>query len=114
MEEEEHSPFSVKDGWQKSNVSVRIPKEGVRYASEEDVPVFTLEDVWYRPFREVIQSALKQTCVREWHMVPHRLFVVASREGRVQGTHRSPSPALSTLSSTLSSSIEIHSSFMCG
>ncbi|TFK78965.1 hypothetical protein K466DRAFT_445676, partial [Polyporus arcularius HHB13444] len=75
VEEEAGSPFSANNGWIQGEVHVHVPKEGVRYASEEDAPVFTLKGVWHRRFREVIRCALQQDCVKDWHMIPHRLFV---------------------------------------
>ncbi|KAI0700508.1 hypothetical protein C8T65DRAFT_580236 [Cerioporus squamosus] len=76
-EDDDVSPFSAKDGWIQGEVHIRMPKEGVRYASEEDAPTFVLKNVWHRPFQEVIRHAFQQKCVRDWHMIPHRLYVVA-------------------------------------
>ncbi|TFK81507.1 hypothetical protein K466DRAFT_531692 [Polyporus arcularius HHB13444] len=105
VEEDESSPLSVKDGWFRGEVQVRVPKEGVRYASEEDAPLFTLTDVWHRKFADVIHSALKQECVKDWQMIPHKLFVTAAdNAARFRDPH-SPSPTPSSPSHSDSSSL---------
>ncbi|KAI0682109.1 hypothetical protein C8T65DRAFT_597538 [Cerioporus squamosus] len=94
VEEEAGSPFSTKNGWHQGEVHVHVPKEGVRYASEQDAPMFTLRNVWHRRFRDVIRSALQQDCVKDWHMIPHRLYVCLPPPPSVySGSSRSPSPS---------------------
>ncbi|KAI0693618.1 hypothetical protein C8T65DRAFT_585633 [Cerioporus squamosus] len=96
-EEEAGSPFSAKNGWEQGEVRVHVPKEGVRYASEEEAPVFTLKKVWHRKFKGVIRSALQQECVKDWHMIPHKLFV-CSLPTAPSSCSSSPSPSSSSSS----------------
>ncbi len=105
VEEDTGSPLSAKDGWLQGKVSVRVPKEGVRYSSEDAAPLFTLEGVWHRSFREVLRSALQQDCMKDWHMIPHHLYVKADPAGKQRASSPTPScSSQSTASSTSSSS----------
>lgn len=74
VEDVEGSPLSADDCWIKGSVKIRLPKEGVRYASEDDAPEFTVDSVYYRPIVDVVQAAYQQECVRSWHFIPHKLF----------------------------------------
>ncbi|KAI0365862.1 hypothetical protein BV20DRAFT_1027357 [Pilatotrama ljubarskyi] len=73
-EDTEASPFSADDRWIKGSVKIRLPKEGAPYLSEDEVPEFTVEEVYYRPILEVVTAACKDPCVRSWHFIPHKLF----------------------------------------
>ncbi|RDX49140.1 hypothetical protein OH76DRAFT_1351220 [Lentinus brumalis] len=108
-EDDVGSPFSAQDGWIEGEVHVHVPKEGVCYASEDKAPVFTLKGVWHRRFREVIRSSLQQESVKDWHMVPHRLYPSSSSPSPEPCTSRSSS-AGSSSSSTSSSSFTSSSS----
>ncbi|TFK80595.1 hypothetical protein K466DRAFT_503627, partial [Polyporus arcularius HHB13444] len=110
IEVEDDSPLSVDDGWCQGNVQVRVPKEGVHYASEEDAPLFTMTNVWHRKFCEVIRGALKQACVRDWHMIPHQLFCTAADVPQRHLDSRSPSPSPSTASARFGTSSATSSS----
>ena len=94
-EDESGSPLSAKDGWLQGEVSVRVPKEGVRYTSEAAAPLFTLKDVWHRSIVEVLRSALQQECVRDWHMIPHRLYITSMHSDLSDDTQKSPRASLS-------------------
>ncbi|KAI0747131.1 hypothetical protein C8Q80DRAFT_1220294 [Daedaleopsis nitida] len=86
------SPLSATDGWMKSSVHVRLPKEGVSYDSEEDAPVFTITDVWHRSLPQVIRSALQRPGMKTWHMIPHKLFC-ARRPPTYPHSSQSASPS---------------------
>ncbi len=115
------SPFSAQDGWIEGEVRVHVPTEGVCYASEDKAPVFTLKGVWHRRFREVICSSLQQESVKDWHMVPHRLYVtvpssslssssLTSSHSQPSSSSPSPEPCTSRSSSAGSSSSSTSSS----
>ncbi|KAI0750001.1 hypothetical protein C8Q80DRAFT_1353357 [Daedaleopsis nitida] len=109
IEEDNASPFSAKDGWIRGSVNVRLPKEGVCYVSEVEAPVFTVEDVWHRSLPQVIRAALQRPGMKNWHMIPHKLFAVRPLEDPVSSSpspfpHRSPSSLSQSSSSTCSSS----------
>ncbi|KAI0349319.1 hypothetical protein OH77DRAFT_1490928 [Trametes cingulata] len=73
-EDAQGSPFNSDDRWIKGAVKIRLPKEGVRYDSEENAPEFTVEEVYYRPILDVISSACQQSYVRNWNFIPYKLF----------------------------------------
>ncbi|KAI0737908.1 hypothetical protein C8Q80DRAFT_1263018 [Daedaleopsis nitida] len=102
VETDERSPLSAKDGWTQSSVHVRLPKEGVRYESEEHAPLFAVEGLWHRSLPQVIRSALQRPGMKTWHMIPHKLF--ALQPSRSHSVSRSPSPSPSSTSSHSSSS----------
>ncbi|EIW62881.1 uncharacterized protein TRAVEDRAFT_114485 [Trametes versicolor FP-101664 SS1] len=68
------SALSALDGWIKGAVSVQLPKEGKKYASESAAPSFKVEGVYYRSLTAVLQSAYQQPCVRDWDFVPFKLY----------------------------------------
>ncbi|KAH9903187.1 hypothetical protein C8Q73DRAFT_742354 [Cubamyces lactineus] len=98
FEHDKGSPLSVDDRWIKGIVKIRLPKEGVQYKCEEDVPEFAVEDVTYRPLVDVFTAAYKQPCVKTWHFIPHRLYWIPdaatsrSAAGSCASSARSPSP----------------------
>ncbi|KAJ8461909.1 hypothetical protein ONZ51_g11242 [Trametes cubensis] len=87
FEDVEGSPLSVDDRWIKGVVKIRLPKEGVQYKCEEDVPEFAVEDVTYRALVDVFTAAYQQPHVvrpnteLEWFPSPSALpshFLVSS------------------------------------
>ncbi|KAI9056308.1 hypothetical protein FKP32DRAFT_1599040 [Trametes sanguinea] len=77
LETEEGSPFSADDRWLTHSVTIRLPKEGVKYAAEDDAPPFTIDDVYYRTIVEVVTAACQQEDVRSWTFIPYKLFWLA-------------------------------------
>ncbi|KAI0326205.1 hypothetical protein GY45DRAFT_1220253, partial [Cubamyces sp. BRFM 1775] len=74
FEHVEGSPLSVDDRWIKGVAKIHLPKEGVQYKSEEDMPEFAVEGVTYRSLVDVFTVAYQQPCVKTWHFIPHRLY----------------------------------------
>ncbi|EIW53763.1 uncharacterized protein TRAVEDRAFT_100542, partial [Trametes versicolor FP-101664 SS1] len=70
----EGSALSALDSWIKGAVSVRLPKEGKKYASESAAPSSKVEGVYYRSLTAVLQSTYQQPCVRDWDFVPFKLY----------------------------------------
>ncbi|KAI0739460.1 hypothetical protein C8Q80DRAFT_1339217 [Daedaleopsis nitida] len=108
------SPLSAMDGWMKSSVYVRLPKEGVSFASEEEAPIFTISDVWHRSLPQVIRSALQRPGMKTWHMIPHKLFCARPSQPHQHPSHSaSPSTPHFFSQSTSSSSPSPSSSSRC-
>ncbi|KAI0754052.1 hypothetical protein C8Q80DRAFT_1225985 [Daedaleopsis nitida] len=118
IEEADSSPFSANDGWIRGEVYVRLPKEGVCHASEEDTPKFTVKDMWHRSLPQVIRAALQRPGMKSWHMIPHKLFAAvrpvkspaSASSSSTSARNRSPSCPLSQSSSSSSSSSDSSSS----
>ncbi|KAI0374977.1 hypothetical protein BV20DRAFT_1033013 [Pilatotrama ljubarskyi] len=103
IEETEGSPLSARDGWINGSVVIRLPKEGERYPSEADAPAFTVQGVYYRSLTEVIQNAYQQPCVKDWHIIPYRLYWMPSCANTIaddSGSSGSPSRSRSHSSSS--------------
>ncbi|KAH9848646.1 hypothetical protein C2E23DRAFT_785618 [Lenzites betulinus] len=73
-EDVQGSPLSADDRWIKGSVRLRLPKEGVRYESEEAAPEVVVDEVYFRPLVDVFSAALQQECVRDWTFIPYKLF----------------------------------------
>ncbi|KAI0633696.1 hypothetical protein C8Q77DRAFT_1157868 [Trametes polyzona] len=74
FKEDESSPLSPRDGWKRGSVKIRVPKEGVSHASEDDAPEFTVEGLYHRSLVEVIDAAYHNPSVKGWHIIPSRVF----------------------------------------
>ncbi|KAI1782127.1 hypothetical protein LXA43DRAFT_906673, partial [Ganoderma leucocontextum] len=74
VEDIRFSPLSARDGWIKTSVKLRVPKEGVHHPSEFAAPEFEVNDVFVRSLTAVITAALHHPNVRDWRMIPHKLF----------------------------------------
>lgn len=66
--------FSAEDGWRKTSVEIKLPKEGIKYKSEDDIPTFEVKGLWYRRLVEVIRAAYTDCTQQSFHMIPFKLF----------------------------------------
>ncbi|KAF8551578.1 hypothetical protein OG21DRAFT_1478072 [Imleria badia] len=48
-----------KHGWKSSTVKIRLPKEGIRFDSEDDVPEFKIPGIYHRDITDVIRSVFE-------------------------------------------------------
>ncbi|KAI0363060.1 hypothetical protein BV20DRAFT_959073 [Pilatotrama ljubarskyi] len=80
-EYEEGSALSSRDVWVKTSVKLRVPKEGVRYASEHEAPEFVVDGIYYRSFTEILRTMYTQSRVKDWHVVPHKLYCLHVDDG---------------------------------
>jgi hypothetical protein len=62
------------DGWIETSVSISVPAEHVRHASETDAPRFEVPGLFYRRPLEVLKAALQEESSAEFHLFPHRIF----------------------------------------
>ncbi|KAI0715445.1 hypothetical protein C8T65DRAFT_573153 [Cerioporus squamosus] len=68
------SVFPLKHGWRHARVLVRIPKEGVKFASEELAPQFPIDDVLVRDLLDVFVDTYKSSAACDFHWIPHRMM----------------------------------------
>jgi hypothetical protein len=70
----DYFPGAALDGWRKGSVYIHLPKEKVKYGSEEDAPKFEVKGLIYRPLIEVVKAAYEDPSVRSFHHIPFKLF----------------------------------------
>ena len=70
--------FASRDGWHEGSVKVKLPKEGVKYRSEDAVPDFEVKGLHYRRLIDVIHTAYEDPSQKTFHVIPHRLYHLAS------------------------------------
>ena len=71
---ESSGAFSMDNGWHTASVSIQLPKEGVKYKSETDAPVFEVHGLQYRRLLGVIRTAYEDMTQRSHHIFPFKLF----------------------------------------
>jgi hypothetical protein len=64
------NPFRVENGWRCSSVKIRLPKEKVKFPSEEDAPELEITGVHHRSLTDVITSVFEDTIVSSFHLTP--------------------------------------------
>ena len=55
-------PFKPIDGWIQASVSIPVPCDGFIFSSEEDVPHFVVDGIWYRQPLKVIKQGIFRAC----------------------------------------------------
>jgi hypothetical protein len=66
--------FSANDGWQHASVSISLPHERSKFASEAGAPAFEVQGIYYRRLIEVVKAAYQSTTACKYHWVPFKLF----------------------------------------
>ncbi|CDO69347.1 hypothetical protein BN946_scf184746.g28 [Trametes cinnabarina] len=67
--------FSQEDGWHEGSLELALHKAGVKYNSEEDTPIFTMDGLHFRKILEVIISEVQdRRFADERHWLPHKTF----------------------------------------
>ncbi|KAH9898500.1 hypothetical protein C8Q73DRAFT_773146 [Cubamyces lactineus] len=105
-EDNPSSPFSARDGWKHGTIKLRVPKEGVAYASESCAPEFTVEGLYYRDIVDIVEGAYRSPDVKEWDIIPSKMFWLhdGGNDPPSRTPRASPSPAPSEASSSSSGS----------
>jgi hypothetical protein len=67
-------PFRTEDGWIKGSISIPVPCDGYRFASEEDAPRFVVDGIWYRRPLEVIKKAFTEPAAEKFHTTPFKEY----------------------------------------
>ncbi|KAI0666052.1 hypothetical protein C8Q78DRAFT_985227 [Trametes maxima] len=66
--------FPAEDGWCKASVEIPLPKAKVKHDSEAYAPIFTVENIVYRPLLASIKAAYEDAVAERFHFVPFKLF----------------------------------------
>ncbi|OJA15139.1 hypothetical protein AZE42_07563 [Rhizopogon vesiculosus] len=77
------NPFRTEHGWRQSSVEIRLPKEKVKWDSEEDAPVLEIPGVYHRSITDIITSVFEDTVSSSFHMTPFRQLWKVSEERTV-------------------------------
>jgi hypothetical protein len=73
-EEDTLYPFSNENVWKVSTVSISLPAEGVKHASENDAPVLEVPGVHHRNLVEAITTAFQDETAKKFHYTPYHLY----------------------------------------
>ncbi|TFK79751.1 hypothetical protein K466DRAFT_505064, partial [Polyporus arcularius HHB13444] len=66
--------FPTEYGWQNARVLIRIPKEGVKFISEEHAPQYPVDDVLIRDLLDIFVATYESSAARDFHWIPHRML----------------------------------------
>ena len=73
-EEDTSYPFSNENVWKVSTVTISLPAEGVKHASEKKAPVLEIPGVHHRKLVEVIITAFQDEAAKKFNFIPHHLY----------------------------------------
>ena len=68
------SNLSAADGWIEGSVKIRLPCTGVKVKSEEEVPKFLVEPVYYHCLTQVLISSFQEPTAKLFHYILFKLF----------------------------------------
>jgi len=57
-----------------ASIKIRLPCEKEKFSSEDEAPMFEVEELYYRKPLEVIKSAFEEEAAKEFHTSPYKLF----------------------------------------
>lgn len=66
------NPFRAENGWQKSSVKIPLPKEKVKWPSEDAAPQLEIEGVHHRSLTSIITSVFEDSVSSTFHMTPYQ------------------------------------------
>jgi hypothetical protein len=82
---DDHSnPFSASNGWRESSVYIRLPKEKMRWPSEEDAPELEIPGVRHRSLTKIITEVFEDGVATTFHMTPFRQMWNVSDERSIE------------------------------
>jgi hypothetical protein len=64
------NPFRAENGWQKSSVKIPLPKEKVKWPSEDAAPQLEIEGVHHRSLTSIITLVFEDSISSTFHMTP--------------------------------------------
>ena len=73
-EEDTSYPFSNENVWKVSTVTIPLPAEGVKHASEKHAPILEVPGVHHRRLVEAIITGFQDVIAKKFHYVPHHLY----------------------------------------
>jgi hypothetical protein len=62
--------FRVENGWRSSSVKICLPKEKVKFTSEEDAPELEITGIHHHSLTDIITSVFEDTIVSTFHLTP--------------------------------------------
>ena len=62
------------DQWIETSISIPLPCDGVKHASEADAPKFEVKGLFYRRISEVIKAALTEPAAEKFHLFPFKTY----------------------------------------
>ncbi|RPD53254.1 hypothetical protein L226DRAFT_548591 [Lentinus tigrinus ALCF2SS1-7] len=71
-QEDVQAAFPVVHGWRNAHVLIRVPKEGVKFTSEEAAPQYTVDDVLIRDLLDIFVDTYESPAARDFHFTPHK------------------------------------------
>lgn len=106
LDEREDGDFPAEDGWRQASVNIPLPKEGVRFSSEDEAPTFEIKGLVYRPLLETLKKAYQDPTAQLYHWSAHELFwrrpLRQPSNSRSSSQSPSPEPTGTSTSSTAS------------
>jgi hypothetical protein len=64
------NPFRMENGWRCSSVNIRLPKEKVKFASEEAAPEMEISGIYHRCITDIIKSVFEDSIISTFHLTP--------------------------------------------
>jgi len=74
-------PFFNENVWKVSTVTIPLPAEGIKHASENDAPVLEVPGVHHRNLVEAITTAFQDETAKKFHYTPHHLYWKPTPDG---------------------------------
>ncbi|KAH7921017.1 hypothetical protein BV22DRAFT_1107414 [Leucogyrophana mollusca] len=78
------NPFREENGWQRSTVRIRFPKERTTWPSETDAPELEIPNVLHRSLSDIITSVFQDDVSTTFHMTPFRQYWKVSEERTIE------------------------------
>jgi hypothetical protein len=74
--ENPESPFSPKDGWIETSVSISVPADNVKHPSVDAAPKYEVSGLFYRPLVETIKSSFQEPSAEHFNLFPFEEYWV--------------------------------------
>ena len=68
--ESENSHFRTNNGWHKSSIKIRLPKERAKFQTKLDAPEILVDGIWHHNLTEIITDAFQNDLSMSFHMTP--------------------------------------------
>jgi hypothetical protein len=65
------NPFQEEYGWRQSSVKIRLPKEGMKWATETEAPELEIPSVYHRSIVDIIESVFMDNVMASFNMTPY-------------------------------------------
>lgn len=78
--ENPESPFSPKDGWIETSVSISIPANNVKHSSVDTASKYEVSGLFYCPLAKIIKSSFQEPSVKHFHLFPFKEYWVCETD----------------------------------